>query len=113
MLVAGPAGIGAPEIIIICIVLLILFGAKKLPDFARGSGRALRIFKAETKGLMDDDEDNEMPSTAQSQTTPPPSAQAQETQQRQIESTPAAPVTPVQPKAEQPQVDSQTTDTDR
>ena len=35
---------------------ILLFGAKKLPDLARGSGRALRIFKAETKGLLDDDE---------------------------------------------------------
>ena len=48
--------IGAPEIILILIVLVLLFGAKKLPELARGSGRALRIFKAETKGLIDDDE---------------------------------------------------------
>ena len=38
-------------------VLVLLFGATKLPELARGSGRALRIFKAETKGLMDDDDD--------------------------------------------------------
>ena len=50
--------IGAPEIILIILVIVLLFGAKKLPDLARGSGRALRIFKAETKGLMDDDEDD-------------------------------------------------------
>ena len=37
---------------------MLLFGAKKLPELARGSGRALRIFKAETKGLMDDDDDD-------------------------------------------------------
>ena len=36
---------------------MLLFGASKLPELARGSGRALRIFKAETKGLMDDDDD--------------------------------------------------------
>jgi sec-independent protein translocase protein TatA len=50
-------GIGPPEIILILLVLVLLFGAKKLPELARGSGRALRIFKAETKGLMDDDDD--------------------------------------------------------
>ena len=50
--------IGAPEIILIILVIVLLFGAKKLPDLARGSGRALRIFKAETKGLMDDDADD-------------------------------------------------------
>jgi len=49
--------IGTPEIILILAVLVLLFGAKKLPELARGSGRALRIFKAETKGLVDDDED--------------------------------------------------------
>jgi sec-independent protein translocase protein TatA len=51
------AGIGPPEIILIILVIVLLFGAKKLPELARGSGRALRIFKAETKGLMDDDDD--------------------------------------------------------
>ena len=47
--------LGAPELVIILVVLVLLFGAKKLPELARGSGRALRIFKAETKGLIDDD----------------------------------------------------------
>ena len=51
------AGLGPQEIILILLVLVLLFGAKKLPELARGSGRALRIFKAETKGLMDDDDD--------------------------------------------------------
>ena len=51
------SSIGPPEIILILLVLVLLFGAKKLPELARGSGRALRIFKAETKGLMDDDDD--------------------------------------------------------
>ena len=44
------------EIFIILVLLLVLFGAKRLPDAARGLGRSLRIFKAETKGLRDDDE---------------------------------------------------------
>jgi sec-independent protein translocase protein TatA len=51
------AGLGPQELILILLVLVLLFGATKLPELARGSGRALRIFKAETKGLMDDDED--------------------------------------------------------
>jgi sec-independent protein translocase protein TatA len=50
-------GLGAPEIAIILVILVLLFGAKKLPELARGSGRALRIFKAETKGLLDDEDD--------------------------------------------------------
>ncbi len=51
------AGLGPGEIALILAVLVLLFGASKLPELARGSGRALRIFKAETKGLMDDDDD--------------------------------------------------------
>lgn len=50
------AGLGPTELFLILAVIVLLFGASKLPDLARGSGRALRIFKAETKGLMDDDE---------------------------------------------------------
>jgi sec-independent protein translocase protein TatA len=46
-----------PEWFVVLGVIVLLFGAKKLPELARGSGRALRIFKAETKGLLDDDDD--------------------------------------------------------
>ena len=53
------AGLGTTELLIIFGVLVLLFGAKKLPELARGSGRALRIFKAETKGLIDDDDDDD------------------------------------------------------
>lgn len=49
------AGLGTPELLIIAGVVILLFGAAKLPDLARNSGRALRIFKSETKGLIDDD----------------------------------------------------------
>ena len=44
-------GLGPPELIIIAIVVLALFGYKKLPDAARAVGRSARILKAETKGL--------------------------------------------------------------
>ncbi len=53
--------LGPPEIILIILVLVLLFGAKKLPELARGSGRALRIFKSETKGLTEDDEQSTDP----------------------------------------------------
>jgi sec-independent protein translocase protein TatA len=49
------SGIGAPEIIIIALVVLVLFGYKKLPDASRSIGRSLRIFKGEMKGMKDDD----------------------------------------------------------
>jgi sec-independent protein translocase protein TatA len=50
--------LGTPELIIILVILVLIFGASKLPELARGSGRALRIFKAETKGLTDDKDDD-------------------------------------------------------
>jgi sec-independent protein translocase protein TatA len=47
---------GGWELILVLIVVLLLFGSKRLPDSARALGRSLRIFKAETKGLRGDDE---------------------------------------------------------
>lgn len=48
--------LGAPEILVIAIVVLILFGSKKMPDAARSLGRSLRIFKSETRGLHEDEQ---------------------------------------------------------
>lgn len=62
MLAAPMVGMpGGWELVLIVFVLILLFGAKKLPDLARGTGRALRIFKSETRGLMDDDDDDKRP----------------------------------------------------
>ncbi|GAA2508888.1 Sec-independent protein translocase subunit TatA [Winogradskya humida] len=44
------------HIAVIVVVLVLLFGAKRLPDAARSLGRSLRIIKAETKGLVDGDD---------------------------------------------------------
>lgn len=38
-------GLGTGEIILIAVVILILFGAKKIPEFARGLGQGVREFK--------------------------------------------------------------------
>ncbi len=46
---------GAEWLVILAIVVLV-FGAAKLPELARGTGQALRIFKSETKGLREEDE---------------------------------------------------------
>ncbi|MFV2085868.1 Sec-independent protein translocase subunit TatA [Micromonospora sp. LOL_021] len=45
------------HIAVLVVVLILLFGAKRLPDAARSLGRSLRIIKAETKSLADDDKD--------------------------------------------------------
>jgi sec-independent protein translocase protein TatA len=52
--------LGTPELLIILVIVVLVFGASKLPELARGSGRALRIFKAETKGLTDDDAEHDV-----------------------------------------------------
>ncbi len=41
--------LGAPEILIIALVILLLFGAKKLPDLAKGLGEGIKNFKNSVK----------------------------------------------------------------
>ena len=48
----------SPTLVLILVVaVIVIFGSKRLPDAARGVGRSLRILKAETKGLMTDEDD--------------------------------------------------------
>jgi sec-independent protein translocase protein TatA len=51
--------LGPWEIAIIAVVILVLFGSAKLPQAARSLGRSMRIFKSETKGLINDDDDKQ------------------------------------------------------
>jgi sec-independent protein translocase protein TatA len=44
-----PGGIGLTELIIIAVILLILFGGKKLPELGRGMGEAIKEVKGATK----------------------------------------------------------------
>ena len=54
-LVGMPQGL---EWLVILAIVVLVFGAAKLPDLARSSGQALRIFKTETKDLRDGDKDD-------------------------------------------------------
>jgi len=45
--------LGAPEIIIIFFVILLLFGAKRLPELAKGMGRGIKEFRKATKDLSE------------------------------------------------------------
>jgi len=47
--------LGPREIVILLIVVLVLFGAKRLPDSARSLGRSMRMFKSEMKEMKADD----------------------------------------------------------
>jgi sec-independent protein translocase protein TatA len=59
------------KILIVAVVLIVLFGSKKLPDAARSMGRSMRILKSEVQGLHDDDKAAEpaavLPKTANEQ----------------------------------------------
>jgi sec-independent protein translocase protein TatA len=56
-LIAMPQG---AEWLVILFIVVLVFGAAKLPDLARSSGQALRIFKTETKGLRDGEDPDEV-----------------------------------------------------
>lgn len=46
--------LGWGEIVLILVVVLLLFGAKKLPELARGLGQGIKEFKKATKEVQDD-----------------------------------------------------------
>lgn len=81
------------EPIILILLVVLLFGAKRLPDAARGLGRSLRIFKAETKGLSEPAGESE----AKTDATPAPKA---------VDQAPAAP--PAEPGVAEPAPGKQT-----
>ena len=47
--------LGFGEILIIAVVLVALFGSRRLPEMARSLGRSMRAFRAEVRGLHEDD----------------------------------------------------------
>lgn len=50
--------LGPWEILIIAVVIVLLFGARKMPAMARSLGQSMRILKAETKGMRDEEQDD-------------------------------------------------------
>jgi sec-independent protein translocase protein TatA len=66
-----PGNIGWQGAIIILIVLLVVFGPKRLPDMGRSLGRGMREFKDSITG-KDDDEPRELPQAAEDEPEPVP-----------------------------------------
>ena len=54
-------GLGAPELLLIFAVLILLFGAKKLPELAKGLGKSIREFKKESNATDEDEVETEKP----------------------------------------------------
>ena len=73
--------LGGGEIILILALVLILFGAKKLPELARGLGQGIKEFKKATRDVTDEIQ------SSMDDTSPPP-------QKRLPSSTPQQPETP-------------------
>src|SRR5829696_6532175 len=47
-------GVGTPEMMLIFVVVLVLFGGQKLPEFARGLGKSMREFKKAASGVEEE-----------------------------------------------------------
>lgn len=60
------------HIIVLAIVILLLFGWKKMPDMARSFGRSARILKSEVDGMKEDGKSQAASQTVKGQATTPP-----------------------------------------
>jgi sec-independent protein translocase protein TatA len=47
-------GIGGPELIVILLLAVLLFGGKKIPEIGRGLGQSIRNFRSSIKGVTDE-----------------------------------------------------------
>ena len=65
------------KILIVAVLILVLFGSRKLPDAARSLGKSMRILKTEVQGMHDDEPATTAPTT---QTAPAAPAQLQAAQ---------------------------------
>ena len=77
------------KVLIVAVVLIVLFGSKKLPDAARSLGKSMRILKTEVSGLHEEEPPRQPSGTGRARGRAPPgelaAAQAQPDQQSQID----------------------------
>jgi sec-independent protein translocase protein TatA len=57
-----PGNIGLPEILVVLVIALIIFGPKRLPELGKSLGRGIREFRSSLSGQGDDDEKPEIES---------------------------------------------------
>jgi len=88
-------GIGVPELLVIFLVVLLLFGAKRIPEIARGLGKGIREFKDATNEIKQ--ELTVDPPRRQIPQAPPASTQPSQPYQSEVA---VPPVPPAPPPAE-------------
>ena len=59
-------GLGIQELMIIFLIIMVLFGAKKLPEMGKGLGRGIREFKRATEHATTDDDEEVAPKKVES-----------------------------------------------
>ena len=67
--VAGVFGLGGMELILIFAIVILLFGAKKLPELAKGLGKSIKEFKKASNEDDDETESTEKKPAAKPETT--------------------------------------------
>lgn len=87
-LLASFMNLGGPDLLVILLIILVLFGAKKLPELAKGLGQAIKEFQKAKDEFSD--ELHKAGDTTTAKTDPPPSTVAQN---------PSAPASPGQTKS--------------
>ncbi|MGH4026852.1 MAG: Sec-independent protein translocase subunit TatA [Pseudonocardiaceae bacterium] len=97
------------ELIVLLAVLVLLFGATKLPTAARSIGQSLRIFKAETKGLRSDGEQAAPAGQGPQQEPAPPQGATPPQQVSPQQVLPPSPGPQTRAPVEDPQRGSETT----
>ena len=89
--------LGGPDLIIILLIILVLFGAKKLPELARGMGSAIKEFQKAKDEFTDELHSAGKNDAAKTADVRPPAATVP-----QIENPPAAPIPPAETRVPNP-----------
>ena len=88
-------GLSGGELILIFAVVLVLFGAKKIPEFAKGLGQGMKEFKKASREISDElqnavDVDSAPPPRPATKTIPQSSEHSMQSSEHSVESTPSA-----------------------
>ncbi|MFP4283329.1 MAG: Sec-independent protein translocase subunit TatA/TatB [Verrucomicrobiota bacterium] len=84
-------GVGGPELLVIFLIVLLFFGARRLPELARGLGKSMKEFKNATQEVQDDFReamDSVDPNKPDPKKSPPAKSEAKPAEEKKAESHP-------------------------